>query len=169
MWTLSVHSSGGLVLMRAALNMHSNNLYSRRMPICASQRPAHGAKASIDLRLSDADYRIQRPSAAISPIDRLRRKHARQTRDDEARGNGGARGRLRFGQGIRTRHRDAAFRQRGTAAGEISAEAPDDRPDQPAAATGDAIFHLQRWPDYAEQRFFRPLSSGGCAARYRSG
>ena len=87
----------------------------------------------------------------------------------EARRVGGACHRVRFGQGIRARHRDAAARQRRTAAGEISAEAPDDRPDQPAAAARDAVLDLQRRPDHAEQRFFRPLSSGRSAARYRSG
>ena len=72
-------------------------------------------------------------------------------------------------QGVRARHRDAAVRQRRTAAGEISAEAPDDRPDQPAAAARDAVFGLQRRRHHPEQCFFRPLSSGGRAARHRSG
>src|SRR5215208_6582243 len=92
---------------------------------------------------------------------KLRRKcDARQTRDDEARRYGGTRNRFGISQGIRPRLRDVTVRQRRTTSGEISAETPDDRPDQPAAATRDAVLRLQRGRHYAEQFFFRPLSPG---------
>src|ERR1700674_3551256 len=91
---------------------------------------------------------------------KLRRKQdARQTREDEACRDGGAGGGTGYAKGVWARYGDAAIRQRRTAAGAIPAEAPDDRPDQPAAAARDPVLHLQRRPDHAEQRVFRPLSS----------
>ena len=57
-----------------------------------------------------------------------------------------------------------AVRQRRTAAGEIPAEAADDRPDQPAAAARNPVRGLQRGRHHAERRVLRPLSSGRRAA-----
>ena len=59
----------------------------------------------------------------------------------------------------------AAVRQRRAAAGEVSAEAADDRADQPAAAARDAVLGLQRRRHHAERRVLRALPSRRHPAR----
>ncbi|OIQ69885.1 hypothetical protein GALL_485080 [mine drainage metagenome] len=132
-------------------------------------RGLHLAKSTIDL--ATVEYR----QPAGTGHHRLRRKgfrgrrDARQTGVAQTRRHGGVDDRSRFGQGVRARHRGIALRQRRTAAGEIPAEAPDDRRHQPAAGTRDAILRLQRRPGHAERCVLRPLSPGRYPLQHRPG
>src|ERR1700746_61252 len=102
------------------------------------------------------------PWETVLPRKLGRKRHARQTRDRQTRLPGGAwcRSSLVASPGTRRKLRAFALRQWRAAAREIPAEKADDRPDQPAAAIGNAILHLQRRRDHAEQRVLRPLSPG---------
>src|SRR5947209_725866 len=105
-----------------------------------------------------------------SNIKKLWRKgDARSTGIDEARRYGSAGDGIGIKGRAGARRRGAAVRQRRAAAGEIPAEAADDRPDQPAAAAGNAVLGLQRGRDNTEQRVLRALSPRRRTARYRSG
>ena len=64
--------------------------------------------------------------------------------------------------------RDAAVRQWRAADRQISAEAADDRPHQPAAAAGNPVRGVQRGRHHAERCVLRALPSRRRAARYRS-
>src|SRR6187455_2689710 len=72
-----------------------------------------------------------------------REVYARQTGMDKTRRHGCAGDRARTARSARVRYRDAAVRQWRTAAGAVSAEAADDRSDQPPAAARDAVLDLQ--------------------------
>ena len=123
-----------------------------------------------DLTCAGPRKRIVFPIPVATGVEKkLRRKpDDRSTRADEARRYGRACDGFWFGQGVRAGDRDLAVRERRAAAGEISAEADHDRPDQPPAAARDAVLGVQRRPDHAEQRVLRALSPRRRSDQYRS-
>src|SRR5262249_62314783 len=108
-------------------------------PLVATQRHAHAAKARIDFVSSDATDDCGLAVMTATQWKLREETNDRQTRPAQRRRTCRLGRRPRLDQGFGTRHSDPALRQRRAAAGQISAEAADDRPHQPAAAARDAV------------------------------
>ena len=113
------------------------------------------------------------PKRRQRPVQREKRRHDhRQTQPHQAFRGCDCGVRCRNGSPFRAcicGCGNATVRQRGTATRQISAKASDDRRDEQAAATGNAVLCLQ-WEDHhAERRLLRSLPSGRHPAEHRPG